>query len=100
LPDEEKDIPTIVVEFVSKGKRHRMRDYEVKRREYLAHGVQEYWVIDRFQQTLAAFRKTAADSSELVISADGTYQPPLLPGFELPLRRLLNLADHWKKGKE
>jgi hypothetical protein len=25
------------------------------------------------------------------------YQTPLLPGFELPLARLLTLADRWKR---
>jgi Uma2 family endonuclease len=33
LPDVETDIPTIVVEFVSRGKRDWIRDYEQKRDE-------------------------------------------------------------------
>ena len=36
------DVPTIVVEFVSAGKRSLARDYEEKRDEYLALGVREY----------------------------------------------------------
>ena len=45
-PDEETDIPTIAIEYVSQGKRDWLRDYEEKRREYLALGVAEYWVVD------------------------------------------------------
>ena len=40
VPDPEKDIPSIVVEFVSKRRRDALRDYEAKRDEYLAAGVQ------------------------------------------------------------
>ena len=36
------------MEFVASGKRNIKRDYEEKRDEYLALGVSEYWVIDRF----------------------------------------------------
>jgi Uma2 family endonuclease len=44
------ETPTIIVEFVSSGKRARQRDYEEKRDEYLAIGVKEYWIIDRFER--------------------------------------------------
>src|SRR5205085_1598421 len=42
------ETPTMIVEFVSRGRRDRVRDYEEKRDEYIAIGVREYWVIDRF----------------------------------------------------
>ncbi len=41
IPDVEKDIPSIVVEFVSPKKRDHKRDYEEKKAEYLAIGVRE-----------------------------------------------------------
>src|SRR6266511_763439 len=47
-----RDLPTIVVEFVSAGKKDRTRDYEEKRDEYMEIGVQEYWILDRFRRTL------------------------------------------------
>lgn len=36
---------------------------------------------------------------EIVIAADASYATPLLPGYELPLARLLELADRWVKKK-
>src|SRR5208337_602516 len=42
--------------FVSEGKRNRPRDYHEKRTEYLAAGVREYWINDRFARTLTACR--------------------------------------------
>ncbi len=97
MPDIEHDLPTIVVEFVSRGKRDWIRDYEEKRGEYLALGVREYWVIDRFRRTMTVFRQPPAEPAEQVIDEKGTYRTPILPGFELPLARLLSVADRWKQ---
>ena len=99
VPNPRKDVPSIVVEFVSKRKRDRVRDYEEKRREYRAIGVSEYWVIDRFDNTMTVFKKTSTSATGTVIKADEIYRTPLLPGFELPLRQLLNVAADWTKSQ-
>ena len=96
-PDPAVDVPTIVVEFVSPGRRSWRRDYVEKRDEYLALGVEEYWVIDRFERTLTVFRKTEKDHERQVVSENEVYRPALLPGFELALVKLLALADRWGK---
>jgi Uma2 family endonuclease len=98
LPDPGVDIPTIVVEFVPPGRRSWRRDYVEKRGEYLALGVLEYWVIDRFQRTLTVFRKSQAGFEEQVVGEGEVYRPALLPGFEVPLARLLAVADRWGSG--
>lgn len=100
VPDPEKDVPTIAVEFVSKSTRDRVRDYEEKRREYLELGVQQYWIIDRFQRRLTVFRRPPAEPAEQVCNDKTVYKTPLLPGFELPLGRLFDLADDWKKRRK
>jgi Uma2 family endonuclease len=99
VPNPRKDVPSIVGEFVSKRKRDRVRDYEEKRREYRAIGVSEYWVIDRFDNTMTVFKKTSTSATGTVIKADETYRTPLLPGFKLPLRQLLNVAADWTKSQ-
>ena len=96
IPDPRTDVPTIVVEFVSSGRRNRQRDYVEKRREYEAVGVREYWVIDRFRRTLTAYGRHLAPSGERVVAESGIYSTDLLPGFELPLARLFEAADDWK----
>jgi Uma2 family endonuclease len=95
-PNPRTDPPTIVVEFVSKGRRNRKRDYIEKRREYEAFGVQEYWVIDRFQRTLTVCGRQVSATGERVVAEHEIYTTPLLPGFELPLARLFAAADDWK----
>jgi Uma2 family endonuclease len=97
VPNPLKDIPAIAAEFVSNRKRDRVRDYEEKRREYRAIGISEYWVIDRFDNTMTVFRKSSTSTTGIVVKAHETYRTPLLPGFELPLRQLLNLAADWTR---
>ncbi|QEH32347.1 hypothetical protein OJF2_08170 [Aquisphaera giovannonii] len=97
IPEPGKDVPAIAIEIVSNRQRDRVRDYEEKRREYLAAGVQEYWGIDRFRRTMTVYRKEPAEPAEVVVKEGEVYATPLLPGFELPLARLLQAADDWKR---
>ncbi|MEX2026376.1 MAG: Uma2 family endonuclease [Pirellulaceae bacterium] len=96
-----KDVPTIVVEFVSAGKRAFLRDYEEKRDEYLAAGVKEYWVIDWIQSQMTAYFSPPASADHRVIArTERIYTTPLLPGFELPLDKLLALAEEGNVAEE
>jgi Uma2 family endonuclease len=97
MPDPARDLPAIVVEFVSEGRRDRRRDYLEKRREYRAAGVREYWIIDRFRRAMTAIRRDEGTGPEerLAIRDGQTYATPLLPGFELPIARLFESADRW-----
>ena len=96
-PLPEEDAPTIAIEFVSKSSRDRHRDYVEKRQQYAAVEVQEYWVIDRFRRSMSVFRAGEEPGEEIVIREGGTYCTPLMPGFELPLDRLLAKADDYSK---
>jgi Uma2 family endonuclease len=97
-PDEINDVPAIVIEFVSKRRRDALRDYELKRDEYLAAGVQQYWIIDRFRRVMIVYRKGLAGPTYDLVTETQTYQTELLPGFVLPLARLLEKADRWRPG--
>jgi Uma2 family endonuclease len=96
-PNPRRNRPTIAVEFVSRGKRNRRRDYLEKKKEFLAVGILEYWVIDRFRRVMTVYRKGKA---ELVVAESKTYSTPLLPGFTLPLARILEIADRWERADE
>ena len=88
-------VEQLLVEFVSKGKRNWHRDYIEKRDEYMAIGVKEYWIIDRFERTLTVHSAQGKRIKKRVVTEKDTYTTPLLPGFELPLAGLLALADQW-----
>jgi Uma2 family endonuclease len=95
MPNRRRDLPTLVVEFVSAARRDRQRDYVDKRREYMEAGVAEYWIVDRFRRTLTVVRNQPGGPQDLVVQENETYRPLQLPGFELPLARLLAVADGW-----
>ena len=93
LPSVRRDLPTIAVEFVSAGRRNQQRDYVDKRQEYMEVGIREYWIFDRFRRTLTVIHNRPEGEQEQVVAEHETYQSPLLPGFEVPLARLLEAAD-------
>jgi Uma2 family endonuclease len=91
-PDPRHDLPAIVIEFVSAGKRNRRRDYVERCQEYAAAGIAEYWLIDRFRRTLTVYR---ADGTELSLGEADAYESALLPGFVLRISEILAAADRW-----
>jgi Uma2 family endonuclease len=94
---EEGEVPTIVAEFVSEGKTNQERDYVVKRAEFREIGVREYWVFDRFRRTMTVYIFSSESDRIDVIPENQSYESSLLPGFKVPLGRLLKLADRWAK---
>lgn len=76
-------IPELVIEVVSadSGK----RDYEEKPPEYLAFGVQEYWILDRVKGQFTSLVRTRGRWAEQVIRPPQSYRSRLLPGLELEL---------------
>ncbi|MBC8871055.1 MAG: Uma2 family endonuclease [Planctomycetes bacterium] len=93
MPNVRRDLPTIVIEFVSPDRRDHERDYVEKRSEYGSIGIREYWIIDRFRRQMTVVRWDEDDCQEMTMSETDVYTTPLLPGFELPLASLLAEAD-------
>jgi Uma2 family endonuclease len=99
VPSLATDLPSVVAEFVSEGKRNWYRDFMEKREEYSEIGIAEYWIFDRFRRTMTIYRRTKTGTKKIVVKEGDIYRTPLLPGFELPLARLLAVADRWAKSK-
>ena len=96
LPDAD-DPPTIIIEFVSRGRRDHLRDSLVKRAEYATIGTREYVIFDRFQRTVTVMDYAAPGSSPRVLGEKDRYCTPILPGFEVSIARLFALADRWDR---
>jgi len=96
-PVGRRDVPTIVVEFPSSRAADRRRDYEEKKAEYRVIGVREYWIVDRFRRTLTVYHRRGPRWAKQVIHEAETYRTPLLPGFELPLAKLLAVSDQYQQ---
>jgi Uma2 family endonuclease len=49
--------PELVVEVLSPGKENERRDKQAKLKLYSIQGVQEYWIVDRYQQQVQVYRR-------------------------------------------
>ncbi len=79
------EAPTIVVEFVSRGKVNQERDYIAKRAEYREIGVREYWVIDRFRRTLTVYTFSGESDQEQRHPGEAELRDPVAPRFRAPI---------------
>lgn len=96
-PIARRDVPTIIVEFPSSSAADRRRDYEEKKNEYRDIGVLEYWIIDRFRRLLTVYHRRGQRWVKKTVPEGETYRTPLLPGFELPLAKLLAISDQYQE---
>jgi Uma2 family endonuclease len=96
-PDPNSDLASIAVEFVSRRRRDRQRDYVEKRNEYLALGIKEYWIFDRFKRTLTVYGKQGRRQRERIVQEHDTYESALPPGFAVPVGQILAAADRYAK---
>jgi Uma2 family endonuclease len=81
--------PDLVIEIVSPGVENERRDRTVKRQAYSKFGVREYWVVDRYRQTIEVFR---LGQGQLVLvttlANNDQLTTPLLPAFTCLVSRV------------
>jgi len=80
-------IPQIVVEVVSESSRK--RDYEQKPPEYLALGVDEYWIVDAAKNQMTVLTRWRGEWKPAILKPPKRYSTHLLPGFSLDLNRVI-----------
>jgi Uma2 family endonuclease len=88
-PQHVRGAPEIVIEIGSPGTRK--RDETIKKRLYERSGLSEYWVIDPELDVVRVYRRGEEEfgrAIELSSEADDSLTTPLLPGLEMPLRRI------------
>jgi Uma2 family endonuclease len=86
--------PDLIVEITSKSTEH--RDRGVKFKDYLAHSIEEYWIIDPENQTLEQYH-LKEDEYELVLkSSQGEVASFAMKGFRIPIAAIFNEAENLK----
>ena len=83
------------MEIVSGGRDDRRRDRVVKRAEYAAAGIAEYWIVDPDERAITVLR---LDGDEYTLHGrftDGMEASSArLPGFAVPVADVWAAADH------
>jgi Uma2 family endonuclease len=81
--------PDLAIEIISAGTENERRDRTVKRQAYSKFGVREYWVVDRYQQTIEVYR---LEQGQLILvntlANDDQLTTPLLPAFSCLLNQV------------
>jgi len=87
--DEDGDRPPMLcIEVVSEENEARTRDYVTKREEYLAFGLMEYWIVDRFERKVTVFRRRGDTWIEAVFRDGQIASGRVLPGFAVAVSDL------------
>lgn len=84
--------PDFVVEILSESTA--ATDRGVKREDYAAHGVGEYWIIDAAAEIVEQY-VLQGDAYELAVKVnDGPLRSTAVPGFEIPVRAIFDEAHN------
>lgn len=74
----------LVMEVVSEGEKNRQRDISVKRAEYAAAGIPEYWIVDpELRQVTVLILDGDAYREHGVFASGSEATSALLPGFSV-----------------
>jgi Uma2 family endonuclease len=79
----------LVMEVVSGGREDRRRDLVVKRAEYAAAGITEYWIVDPDEKAITVLRLEGGQYVEHDPFTEGKALSASIPGFAVPV------ADVW-----
>ena len=91
-------VPSLVVEILSKSTK--ARDKGIKFKDYAAHGIPEYWIIDYQQQTLEQYF-LADDSARAYtllheLSKQDHLKSIIIEGFEIPVAAIFEEQENLK----
>ncbi|GGN08557.1 hypothetical protein GCM10010967_50310 [Dyadobacter beijingensis] len=86
--------PDLAIEVISEATEH--RDRGVKFRDYQAHGVEEYWIVDPRKRTLEQYHLING-TYELILKAQTCdVKSFVIDGFQIPIRAIFDDAENLK----
>ena len=80
--------PDLVVEILSPSTEQ--RDRGIKFRDYAAHGVQEYWLVDPERQELEQYSLASGAYRLVLKSGAGELESIVVEGFEIPIKAIFD----------
>lgn len=86
--------PDLVIEILSPSTK--ARDRGVKFKDYQAHGINEYWIIDPKDETLEQYHLFGEEYQLILKSAVGDVKSFAVEGFQIPIRAIFDDAENLK----
>jgi Uma2 family endonuclease len=85
-------VPDWVVEVLSDSTKS--HDYGVKFKDYQAHGIPEYWIVDPEKEVVEQYLLQDGIYELLLKTGQGTISSHSLPGFTIPVRAIFDRAEN------
>lgn len=86
--------PDLIVEILSPSTA--ARDRGVKFKDYQAHGIEEYWIIDPEDHTVEQYHLFGEEYQLILKSAVGDIKSFVIQGFQIPIRTIFDDAENLK----
>ena len=84
--------PDFIVEVLSSGTER--NDRGVKFRDYAAHGVREYWLVDPMAEVVEQYENVEGQYHLLLKLNTGSLASRVVAGFEIPVRSIFDPAEN------
>lgn len=86
--------PDLVIEILSDSTED--RDRGVKFKDYQAHKIEEYWIIDPEKQTLEQYHLEGAEYTLVLKSSEEFVKSFVIDGFQIPIRAIFDETENLK----
>ncbi len=86
--------PDLVIEILSISTE--VRDRGIKFKDYQAHSIEEYWIVDPENQTLEQYHLEGDEYKLILKSGNGTVTSFAVKGFQIPIQAIFNEAENLK----
>jgi Uma2 family endonuclease len=80
--------PDWIVEILSEGTKD--RDRGIKFKDYQAHGIEEYWIIDPDHQTIEQYHLEGGAYELILKASEGHIKSYVLKGFQIPIQAVFD----------
>lgn len=87
-------IPDFVVEVVSESTEE--RDRGIKFKDYAAHGVEEYWIIDAESQVVEQYHLVNGEYVLIKKTDEGTIHSFVFLSFDIPVKAIFGEQPHFE----
>lgn len=86
--------PDLAIEVISDATEH--RDRGVKFRDYQAHGVEEYWIVDPRTKTVEQYHLVGGKYELILKAQTDNVKSFAIDGFQIPIRAIFDDAENLK----
>ena len=80
--------PDFIIEILSEGTKK--RDRGVKFKDYQAHQIEEYWIIDPIHETIEQYHLEGGEYELLLKSSEGNIKSYVMTDFQIPIKSVFD----------